>query len=309
MVVKIKCKNPKISMNYLRQALCLISVCFLLFPSPTDNTARKQRASYIARIKARAPRVSRKRVKYRPKYRERARRRERRYFHGIVSTPESTFVHRLADDHGGESPGVAVDLRRRRRRPPGVQTPDTLGGDSAFHVEAERRRASGCRTDAGASNPRGSWWGVVANAVPDGSPRRCNAFRRLRPLLGQVARHVTATIRRPRVGGKRVDRISLRQRGSSRSSDKRPVRDLLASPTSFGLKIRNFGDRRRDASRDYDRTGRRDCRLLLEIEREILKCVPRSSQLAFARLALRGWTREPRGIGVPMLSSGHRVWC
>lgn len=91
--------------------------------------------------------------------------------------------------------GVAVDLRRRRRRPPGIKLlARSQGGDSAFHVEAERRRASGCRTDAGASNPRDAWWGAVANAVPDGSPRRCNAFRRLRSLFGRVLRHVTVII-------------------------------------------------------------------------------------------------------------------
>lgn len=86
--------------------------------------------------------------------------------------------------------GVVVDLRRRRWRPPGIRPlVHSQGGDSVFHVEAERRRASGCRTDAGASNPRDAWWGAVTNAVPDGSPRRCNAFRRLRSV--RALRHVT----------------------------------------------------------------------------------------------------------------------
>lgn len=106
-----------------------------------------------------------------------------RYFiHGIVSVPpgSSLFTGSSATTTASLL-GVAVDLRRRRRRPPGIKPlVRSQGGDSAFHVEAERRRASGCRTDAGASNPRDAWWGAVANAVPDGSPRRCNAFRRLR---------------------------------------------------------------------------------------------------------------------------------
>ncbi|EGI58864.1 hypothetical protein G5I_12980 [Acromyrmex echinatior] len=79
--------------------------------------------------------------------------------------------------------GVAVDLRRCCRHPPGIKPlARSQGGDLAFHVEAERRRASGCRTDEGASNPRDAWWGAMANAVPDGSPRRCNAFRWLRSV-------------------------------------------------------------------------------------------------------------------------------
>lgn len=108
------------------------------------------------------------------------------------NSPRVELGRQLAGDHDESLLGIVVDLRRRRRGPSGIKPlVPSLGGDSVFHVEAERRRASGRRTDAGVSNPRDTWWGAVANAVPDGSPRRCNAFRRLRSILQRVLSHVT----------------------------------------------------------------------------------------------------------------------
>ncbi|CAL1674099.1 unnamed protein product [Lasius platythorax] len=110
-----------------------------------------------------------------------------------LAAPESNLVAGSPASTTSLSLALVVDLRRRRRGPSGIKPlVPSLGGDSVFHVEAERRRASGCRTDEGVSNPRDAWWGAVANAVPDGSPRRCNAFRRLRSIVKRVLRHVTA---------------------------------------------------------------------------------------------------------------------
>lgn len=135
--------------------------------------------------------------------------------YGIVSTPpgSSLFTGSPATTTAGLL-GVAVDLRRRRRRPPRIKPlAHSQGGDSTFHVEAERRRASGCQTDAGASNPRDAWWGAVANAVPDGSPRRFNAFRWLRSV--RVLRHVTVV--RNRIDSKTLDWVSATIGQSSKS--------------------------------------------------------------------------------------------
>lgn len=166
--------------------------------------------------------------------------------------------------------GIVDDLRRCRRRPPRIK-PLTrlLGGDSVFHVEAERRRASWCRTDAGASNPRGTWWGVAVNAVPDGSPRRCNASRRLRSVLERGLRHVTA-VQEPRSIEKRFDRFSVIAR---KIQTRFSIQILWWRNLSVVSKLEVLrGDR---WLLDYDKKERKDSRVL-ETGREILKCTLRS---------------------------------
>lgn len=176
----------------------------------------------------------------------------------LLASPRVQLGRRLAGDQDDESLlGTVVDLRRRRRGPSGIKPlVPSLGGDSVFHVEAERRRASGCRTDAGVSNPRDAWWGAVVNAVPDGSPRRCNAFRRLRSILKRVLRHVTASSKT------RIESKTLRVSSTIREIQAEIFRDK-GSPIkkkennfSVGSDIRNFTKKH---AIDYDKTGRKDC--------------------------------------------------
>lgn len=146
----------------------------------------------------------------------------------------------------------------------------------------------GCRTDAGASNPRGTWWGAVANAVPHGSPRRCNVFRlrlRLVPLAG-VDRHVTAGI------GNRVG-------ASSNSARKSKDRRKCTPARNSSISIEKQTERGR--SRDYDGTRRGDDRSR-EIDREILKC-------AVARSCRDRRAAAAAGVRLDTRESQARDWC
>jgi len=169
----------------------------------------------------------------------------------LVTPRWSRLVHRLAgyhNDDDGEPPRGR--LKTMPWGPAGIKPlARLLGGDSAFHVEAERRRASGCRTDAGASNPRGVWWGAVANAVPDGSPRGCNASRRPCSIVERVLRHVTAGQEARRAENASIELPRPILKGSPREHFSPPIKSPLERRNS-----RFRGDYGGDESRDCDKT-------------------------------------------------------